>query len=368
MNTAKKRNEGIAAWRRAPAFRCRETSRSRPAASLIVVALLTASCRGSTHETAQPAFAITEDADQILITSSTLEAAIRKQGYVSGVYRQSLLDKKSGFRDAGFGLDIADFILEPGSDAAERDQLDKRLVYDYDNLVHGNIAKRHIEGPQICTQAKQLSPTVIQGDGFVAVKMSFEYYLAAPGRNSGSLWEQTIVFPAGKRYFISSQKISSKNAADEMFLRIDMPGHIRHERGDTFSEVYLSYHGRIPSSEFFEDFPPDAKFHYRRGRDQTPQRFIRAYHLRNSETGSDGPWLAGMTLDPAIVYEGWCHQRGYISMIEEFGPGRVEEGDSFSAAFIVGYFDSIEEMEQVYDEYAGARGLEANAATWQLTD
>jgi hypothetical protein len=321
-----------------------------------------------TPEGARSEFTLTEDDDQILIASPTLEAGIRKRGYVSGVYRQTFLDKITGFRDAGFGLDIADFILEPGSDIAHRDQLDERLIYDFNNLVHGNIPKRHIEGPQICTQAKELSPAVIQGNDFVGVKMSFEYYLAAPGRKSGSQWEQTIVFPAGKRYFISSQKITSKNAADEMFLRIDMPGHVRHKRGDTFSEVYLSYHGRIPSSEFFEDFPPDEKFNYRRGRDEAPLRFIRAYHLRDPETGNDGPWLAGMTLDPAIVYEGWSHQRGYISMIEEFGPGRVEAGESFSAAFVVGYFDSIEEMEAVYDEHAGARGLEASEAGWVLID
>jgi len=330
---------------------------------------LTAACGpGVEPESPTPEFSVTQDDDQVLITSSTLEAAIRKRGYVSGVYRQSFLDKKTGFRDAGFGLDIADFILEPGSDEAHRDGLDERLTYEFNNLVHGNIPKRHIEGPQICTQAKELSPVIIEGDDFVATKSSFEYYLAAPGRNTGSLWEQTIVFPAGKRYFISSQKITSKNAADEMFLRIDMPGHIRHGRGDTFSEVYLSYEGVIPASEFFEDFPPHAMFNYRRGRDEAPERFIRAYHLRDPETGKDGPWLAGMTLDPAIVYEGWSHQRGYVSMIQEFGPGRVEEGESFSAAFVVGYFDSIEEMESVYDEHSGALGLEVNASGWKLTD
>ena len=154
----------------------------------------------------EPEFTVTEDADQVLIASSTLEAAIRKRGYVSGVYHQSFLDKKTGFRDAGFGLDIADFILEPGSDESHRDGLDERLTYEFNNLVHGNIPKRHIEGPQICTQAKQLSPVIIQGDDFVAAKMSFEYYLAAPGRKAGSLWKQTIVFPAGKRYFISSSE------------------------------------------------------------------------------------------------------------------------------------------------------------------
>jgi len=340
--------------------------------AVVLVLLLIAGACGSpsapSSEDSQAAFTVIEDDDQIVVSSSTLEAAIRKRGYVSGVYRQSLLDKKTGFRDAGFGLDIADFILEPGSDAEHRDQLDQKLIYDFGNLFHGNIPKRHIEGPQICTQAKELSPTIIQGEDFVAAKMSFEYYLAAPGRNTGSLWEQTIVFPAGKRYFVSSQKITSKNAADEMFLRIDMPGHIRHKRGDTFSQVYLSYYGRIPAAEFFDDFAPDAKFLYRRGRNEEPKRFIRAYHLRDPETGQDGPWLAGMTLNPGIVYEGWTHQRGYVCMIEEFGPGGVEEGESFSAAFVVGYFDSIEEMESVYDEYSGALGLEVTASGWELTD
>ena len=331
----------------------------------LVLLLLTAAC-GPPPPPPAPEFTLTETDDQILIASSTLEAGVRKRGYVSGVYRQTFLDKQTGFRDAGFGLDIADFILEAGNDEAYRDELHPRLAYEFNNLVHGSIAKRMVEGPQICTQAKQMDPAVIQGDDFVSVRMSFDYHLAAPGKNTGSRWEQTIVFPTGKRYFVSSQKITAKNASDEMFLRIDMPGHIRHERGDTFSEIYLSYAGRIPSSEFFDDFPPDAKFHYRRGRDPAPPRFIRAYHLRDPDTGRDGPWLAGMTLDPAIVYEGWCHQRGYICLIEEFGPGRVEPGDSFSAAFIVGYFDSIEEMERVYDEYAGATGLTVGRSGWEL--
>src|SRR5206468_7922117 len=55
---------------------------------------------------------------------------------------------------------------------------------------------------------------------------------------------------------------------DMMFLRIDMPGCIRHKRGETFSEIYLSYLGgpeglRIPPSEFYDVFPPERKFTYR---------------------------------------------------------------------------------------------------------
>ena len=55
-------------------------------------------------------------------------------------------------------------------------------------------------------------------------------------------------------------RIDAVNSSEGMFLRLDMPGHIRHTRGDSFSEVYLSYRGRIPSKEFFESFAPDEKF------------------------------------------------------------------------------------------------------------
>ena len=47
-------------------------------------------------------------------------------------------------------------------------------------------------------------------------------------------------------------RIDSVNDSDEMFLRNDTPGCVRHDKGDTFSEMYLSYLGgrgglRIPS-------------------------------------------------------------------------------------------------------------------------
>jgi hypothetical protein len=312
------------------------------------------------------AFQVTEDEEQIRISTSALEAVIRKQGYVSGVAGGSFLDKRTGFRDAGFGLDIVDWLMEPGSDASYRDQLPGDLVYDFNNMVHGRRAKRSIEGPQICTRAGRVSPQVIRGRDFIAVKSRFRYTMAAPGRKAGSLWEQTLVFPAGRRYFLSSDRITTVNAGDALFLRIDMPGHIKHNRGDTFSEIYLSYLGRIPSGEFLTDFPPDERFDYRRDRDKTPERCVRAYHLRDPRTGREGPWLAGMTLDPSVVSEAWCHQRGYVCMIEEFGGRPVRPGDSFRAAFLVGFFDSIPGMNQVYDEYAGFSSLAADEKGWKL--
>lgn len=311
-------------------------------------------------------YQVTETADQVKIVTPQLEAAVRKKGYVSGVAAQSFLDKKTGFRDPGFGLDIADWIMEPGSDAAYRDQLTRELVYPTGNLYHGNRAKRSIEGPQICTQARQLQPVVIEGKDFVAVTQQFQYRTAAPGKKTGSVWKQVLVFPVGKRYFLSMDKIEAVNSSDAMFLRIDMPGHLRHKQGDTFSRIYLSYRGMIPAKEFFQDFPPDAKFDYLRGRDKMPDRFIRAYQLRDAKTGQDGPWLAGMTLDPSVVSDAWCHQRGYVCFIEEFGARPIKAGESFSAAFVVGYFDSVEEMNRVYDQYKGHTALEVSKDGWKL--
>jgi hypothetical protein len=318
-------------------------------------------------------YEVAETADEIKITTPTLAATIRKKGYVSGVAAGTLVDKKTGFRDAGFGLDIVDWIMEPGSDEAYRDKLPQEMVYQFGNEYHGKGPKRSIEGPQICTKAKELSPEVIRGQDFVAIQQSFHYQTAAPGKKTGSKWTQTIVFPEGKRYFVSSDRIDAMNGSDAMFLRIDMPGHIKHKAGDTFSQVFLSYFDQpIPSKEFLTNFAPDEKFNYRRDAWQAagksvPERIIRGYKLRDPATGKDGPWLLGMTLDPAIVSEGWCHQRGYVCMIEEFGERPIKAGEHFSAAFIVGYFDTLDEAAKVYDAHKGASGLEVSEAAWKLT-
>lgn len=309
---------------------------------------------------------ITEDDDRIRLVTPQLSAAVKKRGYVSGIEGGSFVDQQTGAHDLGFGLDIVDWIMEPGSDADYKDQLKGDLKYEINNPYHGKRAKRSIEGPQICTQAKQLVPKVIRGKDFTAIQQSHRYTIAAPGKQVGSLWEQTIVFPAGKRYFISSDRITTVNDSPALFLRIDLPGHIKHSKGDSFSEVFLSYHGRIKSDAFLQDFAPDEKLLYARGETKQPERFIRAYHIRDPKTGKEGPWLAGMTLQPDVVSEAWCHQRGYICMIEEFGGRPIKAGESFQAAFIVGFFDSLEEMNQVYDAHRGHTGLQVTADGWKL--
>jgi hypothetical protein len=230
-----------------------------------------------------------------------------------------------------------------------------------------------VEGPQLCHRMKPVQPDVIEGTDFVAVKTTYRYEYAAPGRKAGSRWTQLIVFPKGERFFVLMDKIDSVNDSHEMFLRNDTPGCVRHEKGDTFSEIYLSYLSgpngvRIPSSEFFTPFPPDLKFGYRRDLNKTPAHFIRAYHLRDKQTSEEGPWLAGLTLQPSVVYEAWCSQRpgNIIVMIEEIHGKPVKAGDPFSAAHIVGYFDTIADMHHVYDRYKGHTALTADASGWRL--
>jgi len=337
---------------------------------------------------------VSEEDRAIKIETDKLEAVIPKKEprhWMTGIEKGSFLDKTTGFREVGDGLMVVDWLMEAGSDEAYGDQLQAPDGHGvgryswYTNeadparragvlIAHGSShRKRIVEGPQLCHRMKPVQPGVIQGEDFIAVTTTYRYEYAAPGRNVGSRWTQLIVFPKGERFFLLMDRIDSANDSEEMFLRNDTPGCIRHERGDTFSEIYLSYLSgprglRIPSSEFFTPFPPDLKFGYRRDTHRTPEHFIRAYHLKDKNTGEDGPWLAGLTLEPSVVYEAWCSQRvgGIIVMIEEIHGKPVRAGETFSAAHLVGYFDTVEEMLNVYDRYKGHTALSADASGWRL--
>jgi hypothetical protein len=337
---------------------------------------------------------VTESDTAIKIETDKLEAVIPKKNpkhWMTGIEKGSFLDKATGFREAGDGLMVVDWLMEAGSDEAWSDKViapdghgvGRYLWYanetdparrEYAVMAHGSSRrKRVVEGPQLCHRMKPVQPEVIRGQDFVAVKTTYRYEYAAPGRQAGSRWTQLIVFPKGERFFALMDKIDSVNDSAELFLRNDTPGCVRHEKGDAFSEMYLSYLNgpqglRIPAREFFTPFPPDVKFGYRRDTNKTPQHFIRAYHLRDKATGKDGPWLAGLTLEPSVVYEAWCSQRpgNIIVMIEEIHGKPVKAGQSFSAAHIVGYFDAIEDMHKVCDRYQGHTALSADAAGWRL--
>lgn len=298
---------------------------------------------------------VQQTAEYVQIDTDMLQARIRKQGYVSGIAQGSLVDKKTGAKDIGFGLHIMDFLMAPGW---------KDDGYARDPKVHGNLPKHYIEGPQICTQAKKLDPDVIEGQGFVAVRLRYRFTEAAPGLKAGSQWEQTLVFQPGLRYFLSGERITSVNDVDNLFYRIDMPGHIRHKQNDTFAQVYLSYLGKVPAEAFSKDFGPDEKHLYQRQEGKLPERMIRAYQVKLD--GKPGSWLAGLTLDPAVTSEAWCHERGYVCFIQELHARKVKAGESFGAAYAVGWFDDIPEMEKVYDKHKGARHLSVQDGKFSL--
>jgi hypothetical protein len=321
----------------------------------MTITLFTAACL-AIGQTAEAPIKVHESDSQVIIETKALDAKINKKGYVSGIAAGSFVDRKTGARDLGFGLHIMDFLLGPGWREGDK--------YNRDAKVHGNLPKHYVEGPQICTQAKQLTPEIIRGQDFVAVRLKFRFTEPAQGFKAGSLWQQTLVFLPDTRYVLCAEEVTSVNDVDNLLYRIDMPGHVRHKGADNFGQVYLSYHGMIPAKEFAKDFAPDDRFLYQRKADKVPERFIRAYQVKLA--GKPGPWLAGMTLDPAEPVEAWCHERGYICFIEELHGKAVKAGETFGAAYVVGYFDDVPEMERAYDRYKGSRRIEVSPAGYRL--
>lgn len=301
---------------------------------------------------------LVQDGPLVRITTDRYEAVVATEGYTSGVQGGSFHHLASGARDLGHGLLIADFLLEPGSDELPAED---PLHYHRNDPYHGTLAKRYVELPQICTQAKRLPCQLFRGHDFVAVRQWFRWHTARPPYRPGSLWEQWLVFPDGVDWFLGYDRITSVNDCPAMVFRGDVPGHIKHQAGDGFEQIYLSYEGYLPAGEFGDDFPPDAKHLYQRDDSRIPPRMIRAYQT------AAGPWLAALTLDAAAVHEAWCHQRGYVCMILEIGGRPVRVGDRFGAVHLVGWFDDVGTMEAVYDTYAGVKELEVTASGWTLS-
>ncbi len=301
---------------------------------------------------------IRQEEKRLLIETTEFTAAVQTEGYVSGVAEGSFVDRKTGSKDPGFGLLIADFLLEPGGDPPNTLPENR---YTFGDLYHGNIPKRYVSLPQICTQANRLPQEVTQGDGFVAVRQWYTWGVACPPNHMGAKWEQHLLFPDGKRWFLGWDRFSCVEDQACVMMRMDMPTHIKHHGGDVFQQVYLSYHGKpIPQHKFHQNFAPQEHFLYQRGKNRVPRRFIRAIQLEN------GVWLAGMALDPSSVYEAWCHQRDYVCFIQEIGGKALKAGEWMGSVHLIGYFESIAEIEHVYDAHRGAKGLHISPKGWEL--
>ena len=301
---------------------------------------------------------VIRDGSIIRVETDCYSAAVQTEGYVSGVMGGSFADKATGAHDLGHGLMIADFLLEPGEDDGETPE---GFRYHYGDALHGNLPKRYVELPQICTQARRLPIQIVQGSDFVALRQWYVWTKARPPYRPGSRWEQWLVFPDGVRWFLAYDRIASVNTVEQLLFRMDMPGHLKHENADTFEEIYLSYHGIVSAPTFTTDFPPEERYLYQRDDANVPERYLRGYKI------AGGPWLLGMALDAGIVYEGWCHQRGYVCFIQEIGGRRVEAGEAFGAVHLIGFFDDVDQAVALYDEHKGAGALRVTRRGWELT-
>ena len=283
----------------------------------------------------------TEIEDGVKIETDCHQTAVTPKGkYRTGVLGGTFLDKKTGARDLGHGLNVTDFpCIPPTSREWEQPP-------NLDPMVYGTRRLSvPVEGPQLCTASDlELDYDVAQEETFVLIHQWFTF--TKQDETPGSRWDEWLLFPDGKRFFFAFNKLTSGDRYPKLSLCGDWPGHIK---GDDFENIYLSYHGVILKDELSEDLPPDEKFLYQRDLDGVPERMIRAYQIKVN--GKPGPWLASMTLDPAMIWQGWCHRRGYICLIGFLGGIDVMPGDSFSNVNLVGYFDSIDEMNQIYDRY-----------------
>jgi len=127
----------------------------------------------------------------------------------------------------------------------------------------------------------------------VVIKQQFQYRHGRAGQKGGIDVEQNIVLQSGKRFFISSDRMMWVNSSETMFFPAGYAGHIKHNKGDTFSEIYLSYRE--------ENGRKNCSVGILRGilrlmrvqiiganKNKVPERLFRAYHLRDPKTGRMG--------------------------------------------------------------------------------
>ena len=54
-------------------------------------------------------------------------------------------------------------------------------------------------------------------------------------------------------------------------------------------------------------------------------------------------------------------------MIQEIGGFSIQTGESFGAVNLIGFFEDIEEMGTIFDQYRGAKAMRVESNEWILT-
>src|SRR6187455_415528 len=91
-----------------------------------IVPVISVAFIGARFAAAEPWGRVIEDDRAIKIETDKLEAVVPKKNpkqWMTGIEKQSFLDKTTGFREVGDGLMVVDWLMEAGSDAAWADQV-----------------------------------------------------------------------------------------------------------------------------------------------------------------------------------------------------------------------------------------------------
>ncbi len=59
---------------------------------------------------------------------------------------------------------------------------------------------------------------------------------------------------------------------------------------------------------------------------------------------------------------------GFFRFIEELHRKKVKAGETFGAAYAIGWFDDIAEMQKIYDKYKGKRSIVVEKGKFELKD
>ena len=171
--------------------------------------------------------------DEITIVLPDLEAAVRKRGYVTGVAAQSFLDKRTGFRDpvldstsstGSWSLGVTSLIATGSTRNWCTTSTTRFTAKPPSGRSKGHRSALR-PGSSIPTSSRK---RLRRRDSGVSVSHG---RTGPQGRLAVGPGDR---LSAREEVFVSSDRITSVNDSAAMFLRIDMPGHMK-QTGETRS-------------------------------------------------------------------------------------------------------------------------------------
>ncbi len=208
----------------------------------------------------EPPFVVKSNEERIQIANRDLEFSIRRSGYVSGVMGGSFVDRATGSRDLGFGLDIVDWIMEPGSDEAYRDQLPGDFsLHDVQQPGPRQALAPDLKARRSARRPVELPPSRDLRQGLPGGHSRISPIRLAAARQGGRLSMGADDRLPGRQALLppSDRVTGRQRRRGHRSSGSTCPVISNIRQGDTFSEVYPQLsRQRSPPREFLADFAP----------------------------------------------------------------------------------------------------------------